>query len=63
MQDTITALINPADEKGRYLENDALEKLNQYLQTGAARVKAAGQIGDNVASIISKTVEKSLLYG
>ncbi len=63
MQDTITSLINPADEKGSYLESSDLDKLKQYLQTGALRVKAASQIGDNVASIISKTVEKSLLYG
>ncbi|MBE9064366.1 allophycocyanin subunit beta [cf. Phormidesmis sp. LEGE 11477] len=63
MQDTITSLINPADEKGQYLEGGDLDSLKQYLQTGASRVKAAGQIGDSAASIISKTVEKSLLYG
>ena len=63
MQDTITSLINPADEKGRYVEGEELDKLKQYLQTGASRVEAARQIGGNAASIISKTVEKSLLYG
>lgn len=63
MQDTITSIINPADEKGRYLEGNDLDKLKQYLQSGALRVKAASQIGVNVDSIISKTVEKSLLYG
>ena len=63
MQDTITSLINPADEQGRYLEGEALDKLKQYLQTGASRVEAASQIGANAQSIISKTVEKSLLYG
>lgn len=63
MQDTITALINPADDKGLYLEDNDLNTLNQYFQTGALRVKAASQIGESVASIISKTVEKSLLYG
>jgi allophycocyanin beta subunit len=63
MQDTITAAINPADEKGQYLEGPALEKLKQYFQTGASRVKAATQIGNSSASIISETVAKSLLYG
>lgn len=63
MQDTITALINPADEKGLYLEGNNLDQLKQYFQTGALRVKAASQIGESFDSIISKTVEQSLLYG
>ncbi len=63
MQDTITSLINPADEKGLYLEGDALDQLKQYFQTGALRVKAANQIGSSAASIISESVAKSLLYG
>lgn len=63
MQDTITALINPADEKGLYLEGSDLNTLQQYFQTGALRVKAATQISTGAASIISQSVEKSLLYG
>jgi allophycocyanin beta subunit len=63
MQDTITAAINPADEKGSYLEGDQLEQLKKYFQSGSLRVKAATQIGGSAASIISETVEKSLLYG
>lgn len=63
MQDTITSLINPADEKGQYLEGNELEKLKKYFQTGTLRVKAANQIGSSAASIISESVEKSLLYG
>ncbi len=63
MQDTITAVINPADEKGSYLEGAELEALKQYFQTGEMRVKAASQIGASAASIISETVAKSLLYG
>ena len=63
MQDTITAVINPADEKGNYLEGAELEKLKQYFQSGMLRVKAATQIGSSAAGIISETVEKSLLYG
>jgi allophycocyanin beta subunit len=63
MQDTITAAINPADEKGVYLEGDALDQLKKYYQSGTLRVKAANQIGAGAAGIISETVEKSLLYG
>lgn len=63
MQDTITSLINPADEKGQYLEGNRLDQLKKYFQTGSLRVKAANQIGSSAASIISQTVEKSLLYG
>jgi allophycocyanin beta subunit len=63
MQDTITSVINPADEKGSYIESAELDKLKQYFQSGALRVKAATQIGTSAANIISQTVEKSLLYG
>ena len=63
MQDTITSLINPADEKGQYLEGYRLDQLKKYFQTGNLRVKAANKIGSSAASIISQTVEKSLLYG
>lgn len=63
MQDTITSVINPADEKGKYLEGDELDKLKQYFQSGSLRVKAASQISSSSASIISETVEESLLYG
>lgn len=63
MQDTITSLINPADEKGQYLEGKELDQLKKYFQTGDLRVKAANLIGSSADSIISQTVEKSLLYG
>lgn len=63
MQDTITALINPADRKGAYLEGADLEKLQQYFQSGNLRVKAARQIGASASSIISACVANSLLYG
>jgi allophycocyanin beta subunit len=63
MQDTITSLINPADEKGTYLESGELERLRKYFQSGAMRVKAAATIGAGAPGIISETVAKSLLYG
>lgn len=63
MQDTVTAIINPADEKGNYVEGDALDQLKQYFRTGALRVKAAEQIGASAANLVSEAVAKSLLYG
>lgn len=63
MQDTITAVINPADEKGSYVDGAELDALKKYFQSGSLRVKAAAQIGASVPSIISETVARSLLYG
>ncbi|MEN9217716.1 MAG: allophycocyanin subunit beta [Gloeomargarita sp. DG_2_bins_126] len=63
MQDTITSLINPADEQGQYLNAAALEQLRKYFQSGTNRVKAASIISATASTIISKTVAKSLLYG
>jgi len=48
MKDTITSLINPADEKGSYLDAAALEQLNRYFQSGNMRVKAAKTISSRV---------------
>jgi len=63
MQDTITALINPADEKGKYLDTAALEQLKRYFESGNLRVRAATVISNTASAIISKTVATSLLYG
>jgi allophycocyanin beta subunit len=63
MQDTITSVINPADERGKYLDTAELEKLRKYYQTGNLRVKAAATVSSGAANIISRTVAKSLLYG
>ncbi|MBE9116273.1 allophycocyanin subunit beta [Lusitaniella coriacea LEGE 07157] len=63
MQDTISSIINPADEKGNYIDGAELEKLKKYYQSGQLRVKAAAQIGSASDGIITETVAKSLLYG
>jgi allophycocyanin beta subunit len=63
MQDTITSLINPADNQGKYIEGAELEKLKKYFQSGTVRVKAAATISASADSIISQAVAKSLLYG
>lgn len=61
MQDVITSLINPADEKGQYLDSE-LDQLRKYYQSGTTRVKAATTISKSADSIVSETVAESLLY-
>jgi allophycocyanin beta subunit len=63
MQDTITSVINPADNQGKYIEGADLEKLKKYFQSGTSRVKAAATISASADNIISQAVAKSLLYG
>lgn len=63
MQDTITSLINPADQRGKYLETDELERLRKYFQSGELRVKAAATISNNAPNIVREAVANSLLYG
>lgn len=62
MQDAITAAINTFDVQGRYLDDDAMEKLKNYFQSGTLRAKAATAISANAKSIITKSVAKSLMY-
>lgn len=63
MQDTITSVINPADQRGKYLETAELERLRKYFQSGELRVKAAASISENASGIVSQAVANSLLYG
>jgi len=62
MQDAITSVINAADVQGKYLDNNSVEKLRSYFQTGELRVRAAASIAANAAGIIKEAVAKSLLY-
>lgn len=62
MQDAITSAINTFDVQGRYLDEDAMEKLKNYFQSGTLRAKAATAISANAKSIITKSVAKSLMY-
>lgn len=62
MQDAITAVINSSDVQGKYLDNNALEKLKGYFKTGELRVRAANTISANAATIVKEAVAKSLLY-
>ncbi len=62
MQDAITTLINSSDVQGKYLNNDALDKLEHYFHSGDMRAKAVTTISANAKTIVTKTVAKSLLY-
>jgi allophycocyanin beta subunit len=62
MQDAITSAINTFDVQGRYLDDDAVERLRGYFQSGMLRAKAATAISANAKSIVTKSVAKSLMY-
>ena len=62
MQDAITSVINSSDVQGKYLDSTALDKLKAYFGTGELRVRAAGTISANAATIVKEAVAKSLLY-
>jgi allophycocyanin beta subunit len=62
MQDAITSVINSSDVQGKYLDSAAMDRLKRYFQTGELRVRAAGVISANAASIVKEAVAKSLLY-
>jgi allophycocyanin beta subunit len=62
MQDAITSVINSSDVQGKYLDSNALDKLKAYFGTGELRVRAAGTISANAATIVKEAVAKSLLY-
>ncbi|MBF2050154.1 allophycocyanin [Leptolyngbya sp. 7M] len=62
MQDAITALINSSDVQGRYLDNNGLDKLRSYFQSGEMRARAAITISANASSLVTQAVAKSLMY-
>lgn len=51
MRDTVTSLISNYDTTGRYLDRAAMDSLQSYFTTGAARVKVAALISANAAEI------------
>jgi len=54
MEDAITSLIKTYDVTGRYLDRDAMDKLQAYFESGTARVTAAGVINANAAAIVKE---------
>ncbi|MCM1981381.1 allophycocyanin subunit beta [Lyngbya confervoides] len=62
MQDAITAVINSSDVQGKYLDGASMDRLKSYFQSGELRVRAAGTISSNAATIVKDAVAKALLY-
>lgn len=62
MQDAITTLINSSDAQGKYLDDSALNSLQEYFRSGDLRARAAMTISANASIIVTKTIAKSLLY-
>ena len=58
MRDTVTSLISNYDTTGRYLDRDAMDSLQSYFTTGAARVKVAAMIGANAAELSREAGKK-----
>jgi phycobilisome core component len=54
MRDAVTTLINNYDVTGRYLDRDAIDKLQSYFASGTARVQAATVINANAATIVKE---------
>jgi phycobilisome core component len=55
MQDAITTLIKNYDVTGRYLDNEAMDRLKSYFETGTSRVQAAALVNANAADIVKQS--------
>jgi len=54
MQDTVTSLIGSYDAYGLYLDQNGVERLKSYFETGTARVEAAKVINSQAASLVKQ---------
>lgn len=52
MRDAVSSLIKQYDTVGRYLDRNALDRLQDYFQTGAARIQAVRVISLNSTRIV-----------
>jgi phycobilisome core component len=52
MRDAVTTLIKTYDDTGRYLDQNALNSIKSYFDSGLDRVKAAAVISANAAEIV-----------
>ncbi len=52
MRDAVSSVIKQYDTVGRYLDRSALDRLQGYFQTGAARIQAARVITLNSTRIV-----------
>ena len=54
MRDAVTNLIRNYDVAGRYLDQNAMDRLKSYFESGMARLTAAAVINANAASIVKQ---------
>jgi len=58
MRDAVTNLIRSYDSTGRYLDQNALDSLKTYFDTGMARVRVAAIISANAAELVKAAGSK-----
>lgn len=56
--DIASAIVNSADARGIYVDNEALEELKGYFQTGVRRIRVAAAISSNATAIIKETMAR-----
>jgi phycobilisome core component len=58
MRDAITGLIGRYDQLGRYLDRDAIDRINTYLSQSALRLAAVELINREAASIVREASQR-----
>ncbi|MBE7381927.1 MAG: allophycocyanin subunit beta [Leptolyngbya sp. SIO1E4] len=58
MRDAVTNLIRSYDSTGRYLDQNALDSLKAYFDTGTVRVKVASLISASAAELVKGAASK-----
>lgn len=58
MRDAVTSLIGTYDVAGRYFDQNAIDKMKSYFETGTARVTAAATINTDAAEIVKRSGRK-----
>lgn len=58
MRDAVTRLIGNYDVAGRYFDQNAIDQLKSYFETGTARVQAAASVNSNAATIVKQSGQR-----
>jgi phycobilisome core component len=58
MRDAITGLIGRYDQLGRYLDRDAIDRINTYLRQSALRLAAVELINREAAEIVREAAQR-----
>lgn len=58
MQDAITNVLNKYDLTGKYLDNTAVNEINNYLNTALERIKAIEIINSQASKIVKETATR-----